>query len=65
MLDTSKSLVFSEDDNTIGRDKRSTTGLTDESMSRRHAIIGQDGKPVIFDMGSRDGMVLNGQTAGV
>ena len=39
--------------------------LSDESASRQHAVIRcQDGKLSLFDMGSRSGTALNGQSIG-
>lgn len=45
----------------IGRDPTAAVHLTDEEVSRRHAIITLgEGKPTIEDLGSFNGTQLNG-----
>ena len=64
-VDAGESFLLSEGDNSIGRGNGPTVGLSDESVSRQHAVIRcQDGKLSLFDVGSRSGTVLNGQSIG-
>ena len=57
--------MLSEGDNSIGRGNDAAINLSDESVSRQHAVIRcQDGKLSLFDVGSRSGTVLNGQSIG-
>ena len=59
------SFMLSAGDNTIGRSDGSSVRLTDESVSRQHAVIRcQNGKLSLFDVGSRSGTALNGQSIG-
>ena len=63
--DAGQSFPLGQGDNLIGRDPDSTVLLSDEAVSRRHAIIrrGQD-RFVIFDLGSRAGTQVNGNPVG-
>ena len=62
-VDAGKSFMLSEGDNTIGRGNGPAISLSDESVSRQHAVIRcQDGKLTLFDVGSRSGTALNGQS---
>ena len=64
-VDAGKSFMLSEGENTIGRGNGPSISLSDESVSRRHAVIRcQNGKLVLFDVGSRGGTALNGQSVG-
>ena len=55
--------MLSAGDNSIGRSDGSSVRLTDESVSRQHAVIRcQNGKLSLFDVGSRTGTVLDGRT---
>ena len=62
-VDAGKSFMLSAGDNSIGRSDGSSVRLTDESVSRQHAVIRcQNGKLSLFDVGSRTGTVLDGRT---
>jgi pSer/pThr/pTyr-binding forkhead associated (FHA) protein len=64
-VDAGKSFMLSEGDNSIGRGNDAAINLSDESVSRQHAVIRcQDGKLSLFDVGSRSGTALNGQSIG-
>ena len=64
-VDAGKSFMLSEGDNTIGRGNGPTINLSDESVSRQHAVIRcQNGKLTLFDVGSSSGTALNGQSIG-
>jgi pSer/pThr/pTyr-binding forkhead associated (FHA) protein len=64
-VDAGKSFMLSEGDNSIGRGNDAAVSLSDESVSRQHAVIRcQDSKLSLFDVGSRSGTVLNGQSIG-
>ena len=64
-VDAGKSFMLVEGDNTIGRGNGSSISLSDESVSRQHAVVRcQNGKLVLFDVGSRSGTMLNGQAIG-
>jgi hypothetical protein len=46
----------------IGRDPRCDVGVADPLMSRRHAeFVAFDGKVVVRDLGSRNGILVNGR----
>ena len=61
-VDAGKSFMLSEGDNSIGRGNDAAINLSDESVSRQHAVIRcQHGKLTLFDVGSRSGTALNGQ----
>ena len=52
-VDAGKSFMLSEGDNSIGRGNDAAINLSDESVSRQHAVIRcQDGKLTLFDVGS-------------
>ena len=62
-VDAGKSFMLSEGDNSIGRGNDAAINLSDESVSRQHAVIRcQNGKLSLFDVGSRTGTVLDGRT---
>jgi S-DNA-T family DNA segregation ATPase FtsK/SpoIIIE len=64
-VDAGKSYMLTEGDNTIGRASACAVSLADESVSRQHAVIRcQNGKIVLYDIGSRGGTRLNGQAIG-
>jgi len=64
-VDAGESFMLSEGDNPIGRGNDAAINLSDESVSRQHAVIRcQDGKLTLFDVGSRSGTALNGQSIG-
>ncbi|PKB66488.1 MAG: hypothetical protein BZY81_07035 [SAR202 cluster bacterium Io17-Chloro-G4] len=63
--DAGKSFMLTQGDNIIGRGSGCSIGLSDDSVSRQHAVIRyQGGKMVLFDIGSRGGTKLNGQAIG-
>ena len=64
-IDAGKTFVVSDGDNLIGRSDDASICLSDESVSRRHAVIRcHNGKLSLFDVGSRTGTELNGKTLG-
>jgi len=64
-VDAGKSFMLSEGDNSIGRGNDAAINLSDESVSRQHAVVRcQDGKLTVFDVGSRSGTALNDQSIG-
>ena len=64
-VDAEKSFMLSDGDNAIGRGNDAAINLSDESVSRQHAVIRcQDGKLTVFDVGSTSGTALNGQSIG-
>ena len=47
-------------DSVIGRDPTSTVHLTDEEVSRRHALVSiGEGRAIVEDLGSSNGIYLN------
>ena len=64
-VDAGKSLMLTEGDNTIGRGPSCSVGLSDDSVSREHAVIRcRDGKLSVFDLGSTAGTSIDGQNIG-
>ena len=64
-VDAGKSLMLTEGDNTIGRGPSCSVGLSDDSVSREHAVIRcRDGKLSVFDLGSTAGTFIDGQNIG-
>ena len=64
-IDAGKSLMLTEGDNTIGRGPSCSVGLSDDSVSREHAVIRcRDGKLSVFDLGSTAGTFIDGQNIG-
>ena len=64
-VDAGKSLMLTEGDNTIGRGPSCSVGLSDDSVSREHAMIRcRDGKLSVFDLGSTAGTSIDGQNIG-
>ena len=64
-MDGSKSFILNEGDNLIGRGQSSRIDLSDDSVSRRHALVRcQNGKMTLLDLGSKTGTVLNGRKLG-
>ena len=64
-IDAGNSFTLSDGDNVIGRDSSCGIRLTEDSVSREHAILRcQDGKLTLFDVGSRSGTWINGQSLG-
>ena len=61
-VDSGKSYMVKEGDNLVGRASECTVKLTDESVSRQHAVIRwQNGKLALFDLGSTGGTELDGR----
>ena len=59
--DAGKSFQLTEGDNLLGRDPASQVLLTDQSASRRHAILRKrDEAYAIYDLGSSGGTSVNG-----
>ncbi len=59
--DAGKSFQLTEGDNVVGRDPASQVVLTDQSASRRHAILRKrDEAYAIYDLGSSGGTSVNG-----
>jgi pSer/pThr/pTyr-binding forkhead associated (FHA) protein len=64
-MDGSKSFILNEGDNVIGRGPASRIDLSDDSVSRRHALVRcQNGKMTLLDLGSKTGTLLNGRKLG-
>ena len=64
-VDAGKSFMLTEDDNTIGRGPSCSGELSDDSVSREHAVIRcRDGKLSVFDLGSTAGTFIDGQNIG-
>jgi pSer/pThr/pTyr-binding forkhead associated (FHA) protein len=60
-VDAGKSFLLSEGDNIVGRGNTTGVSLSDDSVSRKHAVIRcTAGKAMIFDVGSKSGTILNG-----
>ena len=58
--DAGKSFQLTEGDNTVGRDPASQVLLTDQSASRRHAILRKkDDAYAIYDLESAGGTRVN------
>ncbi|MDA1129748.1 MAG: FHA domain-containing protein [Chloroflexi bacterium] len=63
--DSGRSFNLSEGYNHIGRDPSSGVRLSDESVSRHHAVIRcEDGAITLFDVGSRSGTEVDGKSVG-
>ena len=63
--DAGKSYILRQGDNVIGRGNESQVALSDDSVSRRHAVIRcQNDKMTLLDIGSTGGTVVNGQQIG-
>ena len=63
--DSGRSFNISEGYNHIGRDPSSAVRLSDESVSRRHAVIRcEDGVLTLFDVGSRSGTEVDWKSVG-
>ena len=63
--DAGKSFNLAEGDNNIGRDSSCKVRLSDESVSRQHALIRcENGVITLFDVGSRSGTKIDGTTIG-
>ena len=61
-VDSGKSYMIKEGDNVIGRDLECSVTLTDDSVSRQHAVLRlQNGKLTLFDLGSTSGTELDGR----
>ena len=59
--DSGKSFPLVHGDNLIGRDAGSNVLLTDDVVSRRHAMLrAEDNRYLVFDLGSRSGTVVDG-----
>ena len=63
--DSGKSFNLAEGDNKIGRDQTCNVRLSDESVSRQHALIRcENGVVSLFDVGSRSGTEIDGRAIG-
>jgi pSer/pThr/pTyr-binding forkhead associated (FHA) protein len=63
--DSGKSFMLSEGENSVGRDSNSTVTLTDDSVSREHAMIRCMGGHVsVIDLGSTTGTWADGEKMG-
>lgn len=63
--DSGKSFSLAEGDNRIGRDSSSNVRLSDESVSRQHALVRcENGVVTLFDVGSRSGTEIDGEAIG-
>ena len=63
--DAGRSFTLAQGDNLIGRDPDTAVSLTDETVSRKHALLRRDrGRSVIFDLGSRTGTQVDGKPMG-
>ena len=63
--DAGKSFPIATGDNVIGRGADSAVLLNDDTVSRRHALIrSEEGRFVVFDLGSRTGTLVNGDPIG-
>ena len=63
--DAGKSFLVSQGDNGIGRDPGSQVLLSDEAVSRNHALIRLDGERfTVHDLGSRSGTALGNDRIG-
>ncbi|MDA1129605.1 MAG: FHA domain-containing protein, partial [Chloroflexi bacterium] len=63
--DAGKSYNLAEGDNHIGRDPSCNVRLSDESVSRQHALVRcENGVITLFDVGSRSGTEIDGKTLG-
>jgi pSer/pThr/pTyr-binding forkhead associated (FHA) protein len=61
--DAGKSFPLAAGDNLIGRDNSCNVLLTDESVSRTHAMVRrEEDRFVVFDLGSRTGTQVNGES---
>jgi predicted component of type VI protein secretion system len=59
--DTGKCFILSDGDNFIGRTAECNIQLTDDSISRKHALIrNDDGKLSVIDFGSSSGTKVEG-----
>ncbi len=60
--DAGKSFPLAQGDNVVGRDPGIQVALSDDSVSRRHALIRRNEDSIIvFDLGSRTGTQVNGE----
>ena len=61
--DAGKSFALVPGDNLIGREPGITVELSDNTVSRRHAMIrSEQGRQVVFDLGSRTGTQVDGES---
>jgi transcriptional regulator with GAF, ATPase, and Fis domain len=57
-------IALTEDEITIGREASNGVAVSDPSVSRKHcALVGREGKFLVRDLGSRNGTLVNGDTA--
>ena len=60
--DAGRSFPVAQGDNVIGRDPDSAVGLTDATVSRKHAMVRcEQARTVVFDLGSRTGTQVDGE----
>jgi pSer/pThr/pTyr-binding forkhead associated (FHA) protein len=63
--DAGKSFPLAQGDNVVGRDPGSEVALSDDAVSRRHALIRHEqGAVMVFDLGSRTGTQVDGESLG-
>ena len=61
--DSGKSFALRDGDNLIGREADCAVRLSEESVSRTHAMVRKDGdRFLVFDMGSRLGTRVDGES---
>ena len=60
--DAGKSFTLSQGDNVIGRESDCSILLSDETVSRHHAVVrSKQDRFVVFDLGSRTGTQVDGE----
>jgi len=63
--DAGKTFILAEGDNLVGRDRSCNIQLTDDSVSRQHALLRcENGVITLFDLGSSSGTEADGRTVG-
>jgi pSer/pThr/pTyr-binding forkhead associated (FHA) protein len=63
--DAGKSFPLVQGDNVVGRDPAGQVVLSDDAVSRRHALIRHEqGNAMVFDLGSRTGTQVDGESLG-
>ena len=63
--DAGKSFPLVQGDNVVGRDPEGQMVLSDDAASRRHALIrNEQGNIMVFDLGSRTGTQVDGESLG-
>jgi pSer/pThr/pTyr-binding forkhead associated (FHA) protein len=63
--DAGKSFPLAQGDNVVGRDPDGQVVLSDDAVSRRHALIrNEQNNFIVFDLGSRTGTRVDGESLG-